>query len=260
MPDTVLLDVRDGVAHLTLNRPDDANSINQEMADDLLAAATTIAGDRSVRAVLLSGAGARFCGGGDVRGFNVAGDIARGIRLLVPVLHAAIAMLVRGDAPVVAAVHGAAAGAGMGFVGMSDLVVAAESTKFVMAYTQIGLAPDGSSSWFLPRLVGLKRALELTLTNRVLTASEALDYGLVTRVVPDPDVHDEAAALAAQLAAGPTVAYGIAKRLIHTSLEDTFETHLAREGEGIASASTTRDAHEGIRAFAQKRPPAFTGE
>ena len=149
------------------------------------------------------------------------------MRTLLPSLHTAIGMLVRGDAPVVAAVHGSAAGAGLGLVCASDLVIAGESTKFVMAYTAVGLTPDGSSSWFLPRIVGLKRALELTLTNRVLTAAEALDLGLVTRVVPDADVHGEAAQLAQQLAAGPTWALGTAKRLLHTSLEDTLETHLA---------------------------------
>ena len=261
MADTVLLDVRDGVAHLTLNRPDDANAITPELATDLLAAATAIELDPSVRAVLLSGAGSRFCGGGDLRGFDAAGDdLPFGIRSLIPTLHSAIAMLARGNVPIVAAVHGSVAGAGMGLAGMSDIVVAGESTKFVMAYTAVGLSPDGSSSWFLPRLVGLKRALELTLTNRVLSAHEALDMGLITKVVPDADVLDEAGAVASQLAAGPTIAYGIARRLLHASLEDTFETHLAREADGIARTSGTRDAREGINAFVEKRPPTFTGE
>ena len=261
MADTVLLDVREGVAHLTLNRPDDANTITPELAEDLLAAATAIELDPAVRAVLLSGAGPRFCGGGDLGGFHQAGDeLPTNIRSLIAVFHGAIAMLVRGDAPIVAAVQGSAAGAGMGFVGMADIVVAAESAKFVMAYTQVGLSPDGASSWFLPRIVGLKRALELTLTNRVLSAQEALEYGLVTTVVPDADVHDAAAAVATKLAAGPTIAFGSARRLLHTSLEDTFETHLAREADGIAHASTTHDAREGIAAFVEKRRPEFTGE
>jgi 2-(1,2-epoxy-1,2-dihydrophenyl)acetyl-CoA isomerase len=261
MPDTVLLDVRDGVAHLTLNRPAAANSINNDMGDDLMAAVTALTLDPTVRAVLLSGAGPRFCGGGDVPAFAAAGDdFTTELRRLIPLLHGAIAMLVRGDAPVVAAVQGSAAGAGMGFVGMSDIAVAGESTKFVMAYTQVGLSPDCASSWFLPRVLGVKRALELTLTNRVLSAQEALDYGLVTKVVPDADVHDEALAIATALAAGPTVALGMAKRMIHSSLEDTFETHLAREGDGFATSAATRDAREGLTAFVEKRPPTFTGE
>jgi 2-(1,2-epoxy-1,2-dihydrophenyl)acetyl-CoA isomerase len=129
-----------------------------------------------------------------------------------------------------------------------------------MAYTAVGLTPDGSSSWFLPRIVGLKRALELTLTNRVLSAREALELGLVTTVVPDADVHDEAAAMAATIASGPTDAFATAKRLLHTSLEDSLETHLAREADGIVHATTTRDAREGIAAFVEKRPPEFRGE
>ena len=171
-------------------------------------------------------------------------------------LHSAITNLVRGDAPVVAAVQGSAAGAGMGFVGASDLVVAAESAKFVMAYTGVGLAPDGSSSWFLPRMVGLRRALELTLTNRVLSAAEALDWGLITQVVPDDELADSAGALAAKVASGAAPALARAKRLLHTSLEETLESHLAREAEAISSASGTPEGIEGrgrVRREAQAR-------
>jgi 2-(1,2-epoxy-1,2-dihydrophenyl)acetyl-CoA isomerase len=259
MPDdTVLLDVRDGVAHLTLNRPGAANGINADLARDLLAAASRISLDDSARVVLLSGNGARFCGGGDVKAFSEAGDeLPTLIRSLIPSLHTAISLLVRGDAPVVAAVHGSAAGAGLGLLGAADLVVAAESTKFVMAYTGVGLTPDGSSSWFLPRLLGVRRALELTLTNRVLTAAEALDWGLVTSVVPDDEVRGAAEELAARLARGPRHALAAAKRLVHTSLEDSFETHLAREGDAIVAASGDAESAEGIRAFVEKRAPQF---
>jgi len=160
----------------------------------------------------------------------------------------------------VAAVQGSAAGAGMGFVGASDLVVAAESAKFVMAYTGVGLTPDGSSSWFLPRLIGLRRALELTFTNRVLSAAEALDWGLITQVVPDDELHDQAAALAAKVATGPPRALAAAKRLLHTSLEDTLETHLAREAEAISAASGTSEGIEGVAAFNEKRKPVFNAD
>jgi 2-(1,2-epoxy-1,2-dihydrophenyl)acetyl-CoA isomerase len=158
---------------------------------------------------------------------------------------------------VVAAVHGSAAGAGLGLVGASDLVVAGESTKFVMAYTGVGLTPDGSSSWFVPRLVGLRRALELTLTNRVLSAAEALEWGLITSVVPDDDVKTEATALAERVAAGPREAQAAAKRLLHTSLEETLETHLAREADAIVAAATSDESKEGLAAFVDKRPPQF---
>ena len=258
MTDNVLLEVRDGIAHLTLNRPDAANGIDLGLADDLLAAATAISLDDDVRAVLLSGNGPRFCAGGDVKAFATLGDdLAPYLRAVLTPLHAALTLLVRGDAPLVAAVHGSAAGAGIGLVGASDLVIAAESTKFVMAYTGVGLTPDGSSSWFVPRLVGVKRALELTLTNRVLSATEALEWGLVTRVVPDDDVKAEALALAEQLADGPRAAQAAAKQLIHTSLEETFEAHLAREADAIEAAASGDESTEGLAAFVEKRPPDF---
>src|SRR5438094_6798225 len=213
------LDVRDGVAHLTLNRPDAANGIDLQLAQELLAASLLVVGDPTVRAVLLRGAGARFCGGGDVKSFAAQDDLPAHLREVTTHLHAAVGQLVRGDAPVVTAVQGSAAGAGLGLVAASDLVVAGESAKFVMAYTGIGLTPDGSSSGFLPRLVGLRRAVELTITNRVLSAAEAKEWGLITEVVPDDQLTAEAEALAARLAAGAPQALAAAKRLLHTSLE-----------------------------------------
>jgi 2-(1,2-epoxy-1,2-dihydrophenyl)acetyl-CoA isomerase len=256
--DTIDLDVRDGVAHLTLNRPDAANAIDLGLAQDLMEATLAIQSDAAARVVLLTGAGKMFCAGGDVKGFAERDDLPTYLREVLGPLHVAISNLVRGDAPVVAAVQGSAAGAGMGFVGASDLVVAAESAKFVMAYTGVGLTPDGSSSWFLPRLVGLRRALELTFTNRVLSAAEALDWGLITQVVGDDELHDTARALATKLATGPQQALAAAKRLLHTSLEETLETHLAREAEAISAASGTAEGAEGIAAFVEKRKPVFT--
>lgn len=255
--ETIDLDVHDGVAHLTLDRPDAANGINLRLAQDLMDATLAIAAHPGARVVLLSAAGKMFCAGGDVKAFADRDDLPTYLRQVLGPLHVAIANLVRGDAPVVAAVQGSAAGAGMGLVGAADLVLAGESTKFVMAYTGVGLTPDGSSSWFLPRLVGLRRALELTFTNRVLSAAEALDWGLVSRVVPDDQLVDEAGALAARLAAGPARALAAAKRLLHTSLEETLETHLAREAEAISSASGTPEGIEGVAAFVEKRAPAF---
>jgi len=255
--ETIELEVSGGVAHLTLNRPEAANGINLELARDLMAATLAIGADPAARVVLLSGAGKMFCAGGDVKGFADRDDLPTYLRETLGPLHTALTNLVRGDAPVVAAVQGSAAGAGMGFVGASDLVVAAESAKFVMAYTGVGLTPDGSTSWFLPRLVGLRRALELTFTNRVLSAAEALDWGLITQVVPDDELHDQAAALAAKVAKGPPRALAAAKRLLHTSLEETLESHLAREAEAISAASGTSEGIEGVAAFNEKRKPVF---
>lgn len=258
--ETLVVERRDGVAHLTLDRPDAANGITLRMAEELLHATTALADDPSVRAVLLTGSGARFCGGGDVKGFATLGDgLGHHIREITVPLHAALSQLVRLDAPVVCAVQGSAAGAGLGFVAAADLVLAAESAKLVMAYTGIGLTPDGGTSFFLPRLVGVKRALELAVTNRVLSAQEALDWGIVTQVVPDDELADAADALAARLAAGPTLAFGAVKRLMHGSLEHTLDQHLALESEEMARAGRSADGIEGVAAFVEKRAPQFRG-
>lgn len=264
-PDTVaamsnvLLDVADGIARLTLNRPDAANGIDLPMAGELLERALELRARPDVRVVILTGAGARFCGGGDVRSFADAADPERLLREITVPLHSAISILAALDAPVIASVRGSAAGAGLGLVGASDLVLAAASTKFVMAYTGIGLTPDGSTTWFLPRLVGLRRAVELSLTNRVLSAAEAVEIGLITRVVDDEQLAAETEALALTLAAGPTRAYGSVKRLFAASLTSTLESQMARESDAIAAAGATADGREGIRAFVEKRRPSFTG-
>lgn len=258
--ETLIVERRGGVAHITLNRPDAANGINLRMAEELLHATTGLADDAAVRAVLLTGAGARFCGGGDVKGFATLGDgLGHHIREITVPLHAAVSQLVRLDAPVICAVQGSAAGAGMGFVAAADLVLAAESARFVLAYTGIGLTPDGGTSYFLPRLVGAKRTLELAITNRALGAAEALEWGLVTRVVPDDELITTAESLAETIAAGPTLAFGGVKRLVHGSLEHTLDQHLALESEEMAKAGRSADGVEGVAAFVEKRPAEFRG-
>lgn len=260
MTSTVLFAVADGVADITLNRPDAANGIDRQMAADLLDVAIGLRHDSTVRAVLLTGAGARFCAGGDVRSFAGAGDdVPRLLREITTDLHAAISILVNLDAPLIAAVQGSAAGAGLGLVCAADLVLAGASCKFVMAYTGIGLTPDGSTTWHLPRIVGARRAMELTLTNRVLDAAEAAALGLVTDVVADDELADRARALARQLAAGPTLAYGAAKRLLRASAGHDLETQMARESDAISAAAATVDGREGIASFVQRRPPTFSG-
>jgi 2-(1,2-epoxy-1,2-dihydrophenyl)acetyl-CoA isomerase len=141
----------------------------------------------------------------------------------------------------------------------ADLVLAAESARFTLAYTRAGLSPDGGSTYFLPRIIGVRRALELALTNRVLTAKEALDWGIVTRVVPDAELQAEAQTLAKQLAAGATRAFGAAKRLLHHSSSESLETQMELEAQAIADQARTRDAREGIAAFIAKRPASFRG-
>ena len=174
-------------------------------------------------------------------------------------LHAAVARLAKMDAPLVAAVTGAAGGAGMSLVAACDIVVAGRSAKFTMGYTKAGLVPDGTSSFFLSRVVGLRRAMDLVLTNRVLTAEQAEDWGLVSRVVDDDAVIAEATALAKQLAAGPTKAFGLAKRTLYAGAASPLEEAMERESAAIAVAAATADAQEGIGAFLAKRPADFRG-
>jgi 2-(1,2-epoxy-1,2-dihydrophenyl)acetyl-CoA isomerase len=253
---TVDVETRGSVAIVTLNRPAQANTLNLQMGMDLLAAAMTCARSPAVRAVVLTGAGKNFCFGGDLHGMTAKGGADAYLRELTSYLHAAISLFVRMDPPVIAATRGTAAGAGIGLVAMADLAVAAESAKFTLAYTNTGLTPDAGSSFLLPRAIGARRAMELMLMNRVLSAPEALSWGLVNRVVPDSKVLDEALAIAAQLAAGPTRAFGKVKRLIAQSLGG-FESQMVLEAETIAAQAASAEGEEGINAFLEKRQPVF---
>jgi 2-(1,2-epoxy-1,2-dihydrophenyl)acetyl-CoA isomerase len=258
--DPVLLEVSAAVARVTLNRPAAANAIDLTVARALAQAADDIAARGDVRAVLLAGAGDRFCGGGDVRSFAGAGDqLDARLAEIVDALHRGVVAFAALDLPIVAAVQGSAAGAGLSLVAAADIVIAAESAKFVMAYTAIGLTPDGGSTWFLERSIGRQRALELVLTNRALSAREAMDWGLVARVVADEDLGTEADRLATALAAGPTSAFGAAKRLLRAAPTATLPEQLAAEATAIVRAGASRDAREGVAAFAEKRRPEFDG-
>jgi 2-(1,2-epoxy-1,2-dihydrophenyl)acetyl-CoA isomerase len=175
-------------------------------------------------------------------------------------LHPAVADLAELPAPVVAAVQGSAAGAGLALVAGADLVLAGASARFVLAYTGIGLVPDGGSTWYLPRIVGTRRALELALTNRALSADEACEWGLVTRVVADAELVAEAEALVATLASGPTRAYAATKRLLRASLSMPLESQLTHEATEMVVAGESRDGIEGVAAFVEKRTPTFLGE
>jgi 2-(1,2-epoxy-1,2-dihydrophenyl)acetyl-CoA isomerase len=259
--DTLKFDVRDGVAHVTLDRPEAANSLNLEIAQELLRAVLHCDENPTIRAVVLAGAGRTFCVGGDLKSFVEQGEqLPPYLKEVTTYLHAAVSRMARMGPPVVAAVHGFAAGAGLSLACASDLVVAAESARFTMAYTNAGLTPDGSSTYYLPRLVGFKRAMELVLTNRELSAQEAMEWGIVTRVVPDEDLSENAAALATQLAGGATKALGASKRLLHAGWTETLETQMEHETRTIAEMARTADGREGIAAFVEKRSAAFTGE
>ncbi|HEV3111570.1 MAG TPA: enoyl-CoA hydratase-related protein [Candidatus Binataceae bacterium] len=255
---TILFDLREGVAHLTLNRPDAANSINLESSQELYDAMLRCDEDPAVRAVLVAGSGKMFCAGGDLKSFAARkDDLPAHLKLLTHYIHGAVSLMARMDAPVITAVNGTVAGGGLGLVFGADLVIAAESARFTMAYTRAALSPDASTSFFLPRLVGLRRALDLTLTNRVLSAREALEWGIVNRVVPESELAAAAQALAKEMAEGPTAAFGAAKRLLRDSFSDTLETHLQAEARAIADRSRNAEAREGISAFLEKRAPHY---
>ncbi len=257
---TLQYDVRNHVAHITFNRPEAANALNRQLALDLMHASLETNADPSVRAVLLTGAGRFFCAGGDLKSFAAEGEsLPTHLKEVTTYMHSAVSRFTRGDAPIIAAVNGAAAGAGMSLACSCDIVIAAESARFTMAYTKAGLTPDGSSTYFLPRKVGISRALELTLTNKVLSAQEAQEYGIVTRVVPDDQLMAEATKTAEMIASGPTVAFGESRRLLHSGLVETLETQMELETQAIARTAVTSDGREGIQAFLEKRRPTFQG-
>ena len=259
--ETILLEKSDGVAKITLNRPDAANGINLQMAKELLSAAICCDDDSEVRAVLITGTGKMFCAGGDLKSFACAGDsMGSLLQELTVYLHGAITRFARMNAPVIIAVNGTAAGAGFSLAVAGDLVLSAESAKYTMAYTAAGLSPDGSSSYFLPRLIGMRKTQELMLTNRRLSAQEALEWGLINRVVANDELQAEAEALAKKLAKGPTLAFAAVKKLLQLSFNNGLETQLDLEAQSIAAMTKLKDGKEGIAAFMEKRAPEFIGK
>ncbi|MGK5095387.1 enoyl-CoA hydratase-related protein [Deltaproteobacteria bacterium TL4] len=256
---TLDLEIEDALAKITLNRPK-ANSMNLEMMKDLMQVSTFCEESKNIRAVLLTGAGNMFCAGGDVSAFAQAGaQLPVLLKEMTMYLHTAVSNFSRMKAPVVVAVNGVAAGAGMFLAMAGDLVYASESARFTSAYTGIGLSPDGSSTFILTRLIGVRRTKELLLTNRMLSAQEALEWGLVNRVLPAEDLLREAEALAIRLSQGATQAYGAVKELVINSTSTSLETQLQQEARFIARMGGTADARAGVAAFLAKKVPIFTG-
>ena len=258
--ETITVEQQAGVSTITLNRPDAFNALSLTMGRELFQASLEADEDPGVRCLVITGAGKAFCAGGDVKNFvDNLPRIGVHVKELTTFLHGTISRLARSDKPVIMAVNGVAAGGGMSLALSGDLVVATESARFTMAYSKIAATPDGSSSYFLPRLVGLRRAMELYFTNRVLTAREAEAWGLVTRVVPDSQFRGAVDALARELAQGPSKAFGAAKRLFHQSTWESLETQMELEAQAIAASGHTEDFQNGVTAFAQKKTPTFQG-
>ncbi len=255
------LEHADGIARITFCRPERANAINIEFAREFLQVAETCRDNPDIRVVILASEGKLFSAGGDLASFADAGDkLPDALQELLTAVHGAIQVLSSMDAPVIAQVAGTVAGAGLGLVAATSFAYATVDSKFTMSFTGVGLTPDSSSSWFLPRLVGLRRAEELMVTNRVLSAKEATDWGLLNACYDDADgLNDAVEKLARRLASGPTKAYGGVRRLLQASAGRALSDQLALEGESIVSISQSDDAREGIAAFLEKRKPAFSG-
>lgn len=257
----VLVDFDAGVAHVRLNRPEASNGLDVPMLRALYDALMVVHGEPRTRAALLTGEGPNFCAGGDVKTFAEKGEgLPDYLREATTWLQHCASALLSLRAPVVAAVHGfAAGGGGFGLVCASDLVLAARSSKFLLGATRVGMAPDAGGTVTLSQLVGLRKALEIALTNPTLTADEAQHLGIVTRVVADEALDDEARALAAQLAAGPTQALAATKRLLWAGVGASVAQQLPEESRVVSELSGTSDAREGLAAVIERRTPSFTG-
>ncbi|HAU09453.1 enoyl-CoA hydratase [Gammaproteobacteria bacterium] len=258
------LDITDGVATLTMNRPEARNALSMEMRAQLIDVLHDIEHDDTVRCVVLKGAGDHFMAGGDVKGMSESikkdpSDVRKEFLLRIHDLHPIMFAMRRMPKPIIASCRGAAAGAGVSMALACDLVIAADDAFFTLAYCKIGTSPDGSSSFHLPRAVGIKKAMEIALLGDRFGAQEAKDIGMINFVVPNAELDAETAALAQRLAAGPTHVYGNTKALFYRSLESEFESQLQAEAEYFADCASRADFREGVSAFVEKRSPNFTG-
>jgi 2-(1,2-epoxy-1,2-dihydrophenyl)acetyl-CoA isomerase len=260
MPDAVTLEMASGVAYLRLSRPEEHNGLTPEVVTGLVDAVGLCDGPPEVRAVLISAEGRNFSVGGDVNQLaQQAHRLADELQALIGPYHAALTALAALPIPVVCAVQGVVAGGALGMLWSADVVLAASDLQLTTAFARLGLSGDGGSSWALPHLVGIRRAKQLLLNSDLLNADQALEWGLVDRVVPREALQQEAEAEVQRLAAGPTVAYAHIKRLLRTSLESSWPEQLAAERAAMVDCGRTGDAREGVVAFTEKRTPKFEG-
>jgi 2-(1,2-epoxy-1,2-dihydrophenyl)acetyl-CoA isomerase len=257
--ESVLRSTTDGVLTLTLNRPEALNSFTVEMKEELLKALKDAARDKEVRAIVLTGAGRAFSAGQDLKerqGADVA-DLGTELRLRYNPIILAMRRL---EKPIVGAINGVAAGAGISIALACDIAIAAETATFIEAFSRVGLVPDTGSTWFLPRLVGSARAAEMMFTADPVDAATAERIGLINRVVPADQLMTEATSLAARLAKSAPIALALAKRALNRTYDMNLEEALDFEAQLQSVAGRSADHKEGVAAFVQKRPPRFTGE
>jgi 2-(1,2-epoxy-1,2-dihydrophenyl)acetyl-CoA isomerase len=255
----VLYDVNAGVATITLNRPDVLNALSAELMADLRDSVDRAAADPNVRSVLVTGAGRAFCAGADLASVGASSGPRDSGATLRDRYHPVILAMRAMPKPIVSAVNGVAAGAGMSIALAGDIIVAAESASFLQAFSRIGLIPDAGSTWFLPRLAGDLRARALAMLAERIPADDALRYGIVWKVFPDSLLQAEARAMAEHLARMPTRAYAFIKQALDASSTNDLAAQLELEARLQTEAGRTEDAAEGVAAFLQKRPPSFTG-
>ena len=265
--DAVIAETHDGICRVTFNRPKALNAINFDMADALRHIAADIRADDTVRAVTLSGAGDHFMAGGDVKAFKsfLDGDpgeatIRKHFEEMLGIVHDFIADFREMPQPVIGAVRGAVAGAGVSLMLACDMVLAADDAFFTLAYCHLGTTPDGGSTYALPRTVGLKRAFEIALLGDRLNAKAALDAGMINRLVPAAQLDKETDKLAARLAQGPAIAYARTKALLNASFHRTLPEQLKAEVKAFTDCTVSQDFAEGVTAFTEKRPARFTGK
>ena len=257
--------INGGIATLTMNRPEARNALSMDMRSELCTTLHDVEIDASVRCVVLKGAGDHFMAGGDVKGMGEtikksADEIKKEFMLRIHDLHPIMFAMRRMAKPIIASCTGAAAGAGVSMALACDLVIAAEDAFFTLAYCKIGTSPDGSSSFHLPRAVGIKRAMEIALLGDRFSAQTAKDIGMINFVVPNDELESETQKLATRLATGPTHVYGATKALFYRSLESEFESQLQAEAEYFSDCASRPDFKEGVTAFIEKREPRFTGK
>jgi 2-(1,2-epoxy-1,2-dihydrophenyl)acetyl-CoA isomerase len=258
--DLVIVSNNDGIATVRLNDSGSLNALSVPMAERLREVLVELGDDRSVRVLILTGTGRGFCAGGDVQSFYDHRDDPHDVmQQVLDGLHGAVEVLIDLPFPTISAINGVVAGAGMGVAFATDLAVAVDDAVFTMAYTGIGVSPDGSSTWFLPRLVGTRVAMDMILTNRRISATEAVLLGIVNKAVPAEEFDETVASLAALLAKGPTKAYVRARHLLRSSMGNSPVAQMAAEAEGILAAGETEDFYEGVSAFIEKRRPEFNG-
>jgi 2-(1,2-epoxy-1,2-dihydrophenyl)acetyl-CoA isomerase len=258
--ETLRLSIVDGIGRLTLANPDKGNPLGSVFGRELLEAAVALEGAPGLRSVLMCAQGRNFCVGGNLGEFAGQMDLGGAVRKMTADYHAALSTMLRLQAPIVTAVQGASAGAGVALGALGDIVVAGAGSTFTFAYTAIGFSPDGASTWLLPRLIGLRRFQELILTNRRIDAEEAARIGLVTEVVPDESLMERAEGLVMQLGAGPTGAYAAVRALALSTFSNVLEAQLEAESRLLSEQCRTKDVAEGIAAILQKRPAAFQGQ